>query len=181
MPSETVELRGHIIDSLLLPKVLDEIMTLGGTFEIVDLAVGHTREDESRATIRVAAPDAALLDTIIGRIGQHGAVPVHEEDARLVPADCDGAFPDGFYCTTHFDTWMRRDGAWIAVEQPARMFWLKPTTMQMAYRVSATGGVRVKLASAATFTTIQPPPRRIKYVTTPSAAPIKGLEAYHNV
>src|SRR5574341_1489040 len=79
MPTETVELRGHIIDSLLLPKV---------------------------------------LDTIIGRIGQHGAVPVHEEDARLVPADCDGAFPDGFYCTTHFDTWMRRDGAWIAVEQP---------------------------------------------------------------
>lgn len=118
MPSETVELRGHIIDSLLLPKVLDEIMTLGGTFEIVDLAVGHTREDQSRATIRVTAPDAALLDTIIGRIGQHGAVPVHEDDARLVAADCDGAFPDGFYCTTHFDTWIRRDGAWIPVEQP---------------------------------------------------------------
>ena len=24
MPSETVELRGHIIDSLILPKVLDD-------------------------------------------------------------------------------------------------------------------------------------------------------------
>jgi lysine-ketoglutarate reductase/saccharopine dehydrogenase-like protein (TIGR00300 family) len=118
MPSETVELRGHIIDSLLLPKVLDEIVTLGGAFDIVELAVGHTREDPSRATIRVTAPDAERLDEIVGRIGQHGAAPVRQEDARLVAADCDGAFPDGFYCTTHFDTWIRRDARWIPVEHP---------------------------------------------------------------
>jgi lysine-ketoglutarate reductase/saccharopine dehydrogenase-like protein (TIGR00300 family) len=118
MPSEIVELHGHIIDSLLLPKVLDEIMALGGAFEIVELAVGHTREDVSRATIRVTAADAALLDLIVGRIGQHGAVPIRQDDARLVPADCDGAFPDGFYCTTHFDTWIRCGGAWIPVERP---------------------------------------------------------------
>ncbi|MEW6683657.1 MAG: TIGR00300 family protein [Nitrospirota bacterium] len=118
MPSETVELRGHIIDSLLLPKVLDEIMTLGGSFEIMELAVGHTRQDTSRAVIRVSASDAEQLDAILGRIGQHGAIPVHGEDALLVRADCDGAFPDGFYCTTHFDTWIRRQGAWIPVEHP---------------------------------------------------------------
>lgn len=118
MPSETVELRGHIIDSLLLPKVLDEIMTLGGAFEIMDLAVGHTREDTSRATIRITAPDETRLDAILGRIGHHGAVPLHQDDVRLVAADCDGAFPDGFYCTTHFDTWIRQGGAWIAVERP---------------------------------------------------------------
>lgn len=118
MPTETVELRGHIIDSLLLPKVLDEIMNLGGTFEIVDLAVGHTRADTSRATIRVTASDAPRLDAILSRIGQHGAVPVQTEDAALVPADCDGAFPDGFYCTTHFETWIRHSGKWIAVERP---------------------------------------------------------------
>lgn len=118
MPSETVELRGHIIDSLLLPKVLDEIVTLGGVFEILDLAVGHTRRDTSRATIRVTASDAAQLDTILARIGQHGAVPVQEGDARLAPADCDGVFPDGFYCTTHFDTWIRHSGAWVPVDHP---------------------------------------------------------------
>ncbi len=118
MPSETVELRGHIIDSLLLPKVLDEIMALGGSFEILDFAVGHTREDPSRATIRVTAPDETGLDAILKRIGQHGAVPIDQDDAQLAPADCDGAFPDGFYCTTHFDTWVRHGGAWIAVERP---------------------------------------------------------------
>jgi lysine-ketoglutarate reductase/saccharopine dehydrogenase-like protein (TIGR00300 family) len=118
MPTETVELRGHIIDSLLLPKVLDEIMNLGGRFEIVDLAVGHRREDASRATINVTASDAAQLDLILGRIGQHGALPVRGEDVHLVAADCDGAFPEGFYCTSHFDSWIRRDGAWIPVEHP---------------------------------------------------------------
>ena len=29
-------------------------------------------------------------------IGQHGAVPIHAHDCRLVPADIDGAFPEGF-------------------------------------------------------------------------------------
>jgi lysine-ketoglutarate reductase/saccharopine dehydrogenase-like protein (TIGR00300 family) len=118
MPTETVELRGHIIDSLLLPKVLDEIMNLGGRFEIVDLDVGHRREDASRATIRVIADDSAQLDLILGRIGQHGALPVRSEDVHLVSADCDGAFPEGFYCTTHFESWIRHNGAWIPVERP---------------------------------------------------------------
>ncbi|MFZ5875812.1 MAG: TIGR00300 family protein [Nitrospirota bacterium] len=118
MPTETVELRGHIIDSLLLPKVLDEIMNLGGRFEIVDLAVGHRREDASLATINVTTDDPELLDTILGRIGQHGALPVRGEDVHLVAADCDGAFPEGFYCTSHFASWIRRQGVWIPVERP---------------------------------------------------------------
>ena len=33
-PSEDVEIRGHIIDSLILPKVLDLITSRGGTFRI---------------------------------------------------------------------------------------------------------------------------------------------------
>ncbi|TMI47620.1 hypothetical protein E6H17_05525, partial [Candidatus Bathyarchaeota archaeon] len=36
MFSETIELRGHIIDSLTLPKVLDQIVTRGATFNIVE-------------------------------------------------------------------------------------------------------------------------------------------------
>ena len=34
MFSETIILRGHIIDSLILPKVLDQILTQGGEFKI---------------------------------------------------------------------------------------------------------------------------------------------------
>ena len=37
MARETILLRGHIIDSLLLPKVLDVILQFGGTFQIADV------------------------------------------------------------------------------------------------------------------------------------------------
>jgi hypothetical protein len=36
MFSEEIELRGHIIDSLILPKVLDEILSQGGQLKSPD-------------------------------------------------------------------------------------------------------------------------------------------------
>src|ERR1700756_4165560 len=37
---EEGEVRGHIIDSLLLPKILDRILQMGGTFEIRECQIG---------------------------------------------------------------------------------------------------------------------------------------------
>jgi len=118
MPSETVELQGHIIDSLTLPKVLDEVMNFGGTFEIIEVAIGHRREDPSRARVRVSAATQEALDALLGRIKQLGAVPMVEQEAVLVPADIDGAFPENFYCTTNLQTFIRHHGRWIEVERP---------------------------------------------------------------
>ena len=42
MFSETIELRGHIIDSLILPKVLDEILKGGGNFKIAQVKIGQS-------------------------------------------------------------------------------------------------------------------------------------------
>lgn len=53
MASSIVELSGHIIDSLILPKVLDLIVNLGGDFEILQVQVGHRRTDRSYAQILV--------------------------------------------------------------------------------------------------------------------------------
>ncbi len=44
---ETVEVQGHIIDSLILPKILDCITGGGGTFRIVQVNIGQTRTDPS--------------------------------------------------------------------------------------------------------------------------------------
>lgn len=118
MPSETIELQGHIIDSLTLPKVLDEVMNFGGTFEIIEVAIGHRREDPSRARVRVSAATQEALDALLGRIKQLGAVPMVEQEAVLVPADIDGAFPENFYCTTNLQTFIRHHGRWIEVERP---------------------------------------------------------------
>ncbi|MEZ6064276.1 MAG: TIGR00300 family protein [Planctomycetaceae bacterium] len=116
-PSEEVEVRGHIIDSLLLPKILDLIIQLGGEFELRDVQIGHTRRDPSHARLLVTAADAVLLERILKQISLHGARAVDSEDCRLVPADMDGAFPDGFYCTTNQQTEIRIDGEWLAVDR----------------------------------------------------------------
>ena len=40
---EEIEVRGHIVDSLLLPKILDRILLMGGSFEIRECKIGVRR------------------------------------------------------------------------------------------------------------------------------------------
>src|SRR5438067_9267292 len=84
---EDVEVRGHIVDSLLLPKILDRILQMGGTFEIRECRIGSRRVDPSYARITISAASDAELDAILGDLVEHGATPVNPEDARIVPAD----------------------------------------------------------------------------------------------
>jgi lysine-ketoglutarate reductase/saccharopine dehydrogenase-like protein (TIGR00300 family) len=113
---EEVQIEGHIIDSLILPKVLDEILTHGGSFEIKDIRLGQRQADPSQARIEIRAADAATLQEILDSIHDHGAVPVTSQDCTVVPADLNGAFPEGFYSTTNHRTQIRLGGEWIDVE-----------------------------------------------------------------
>ena len=112
---EEVEVRGHIVDSLLLPKILDRILQMGGTFEIRECVIGARRVDPSHARIAIRAEDAAALDEILGDLVEHGASPVHPEDAKVELADIPGAFPDHFYSTTNQRTQLRLGGRWVDV------------------------------------------------------------------
>jgi lysine-ketoglutarate reductase/saccharopine dehydrogenase-like protein (TIGR00300 family) len=116
MTCQDVELRGHIIDSLILPKVLDAITSGGGSFRIKHIAIGQARQDPSQAVIEVQAANQQLLDDILAHITDHGAVPLHNEDCQLVEADVEGAFPEGFYSTTNQRTEVRLAGQWIPVQ-----------------------------------------------------------------
>src|ERR1700730_4055985 len=100
MFSETIELRGHIIDSLILPKVLDQILTRGAGFKITDIKIGQKREDQSFARIEVTAETDEALDELILRLRQHGAETVQRANVQLTQASEDGVFPDDFYVTT---------------------------------------------------------------------------------
>lgn len=113
--SEDVEIRGHIIDSLLLPKILDTILNNGGTFRITQIAVGQARNDPSYAVVQVRAPTRDLLERILAQVADHGAVPTVTTDCCTAPVDIDGAFPEGFYSTTNQRTEVRVGGRWTAV------------------------------------------------------------------
>lgn len=112
---EEVEVHGHIIDSLILPKILDRILQMGGQFEIKECVIGARRVDPSHARIAVRADSSEALEEILGDLVEHGASPVSPEDARLQPADIPGAFPEGFYSTTNERTQVRLKGQWVDV------------------------------------------------------------------
>jgi len=84
---EEVEVSGHIIDSLILPKILDLITSAGATFRIQEISIGQARSDPSYALVEVQAPSEQRLAEVIEAIGDHGAVPTQNRDARLVTAD----------------------------------------------------------------------------------------------
>jgi lysine-ketoglutarate reductase/saccharopine dehydrogenase-like protein (TIGR00300 family) len=113
---EEVEIQGHIIDSLILPKVLDEILTHNGSYHLKDIRIGQHQSDPSYARIEVRAPTGAVLREILDAIHDHGAVSTSPQDCTTVVADMDGAFPDNFYSTTNYRTQIRLDGDWIDVE-----------------------------------------------------------------
>jgi lysine-ketoglutarate reductase/saccharopine dehydrogenase-like protein (TIGR00300 family) len=120
MFSETIELRGHIIDSLILPKVLDQILTRGANFKIGEIKIGEKRADQSFARIEVSAETSEALDELILRLRQHGAEVIERANVQLAPAPADGVFPDDFYVTTNQQTFVRLNGKEIEV-QPAMM------------------------------------------------------------
>ncbi len=56
------------------------------------------------------------MSEILAQISDHGAVPVVDEDCRLVAAEVDGALPEGFYSTTNQRTEVRLAGQWYPVQ-----------------------------------------------------------------
>jgi lysine-ketoglutarate reductase/saccharopine dehydrogenase-like protein (TIGR00300 family) len=114
---ESVYLRGHIIDSLVLAKVLDLILMMGGTFDLEDVHIGKTREEASHARIRIGTVSRTLLDDILKAIQPHGASIEREADCRIDRAPTDGVLPDDFYATTHLPTQIRLNGRWLDIDR----------------------------------------------------------------
>ncbi|GIU84995.1 MAG: TIGR00300 family protein [Acidimicrobiales bacterium] len=118
MPTETVEVRGHIIESLLLPKILDTILEAGCDYQVEDFRIGRTSRDPSVAVIRIDAPDEPVLRRLVENLHVHGANLLHAGDALVEPAPADGVLPAGFYATTNLPTEVRLTGRWVPVESP---------------------------------------------------------------
>jgi lysine-ketoglutarate reductase/saccharopine dehydrogenase-like protein (TIGR00300 family) len=116
MITKEIELHGHIIDSLILPKVMDEILARRGQFNIRTIRVGKEKTDTSYALIEVSAQTAEQLDNIITHLRQHGAEVTQEADVQLEESPADGVFPEGFYVTTNKPTSIHMGAKWIDVE-----------------------------------------------------------------
>ncbi len=118
METEIVEVSGHIIDSLILAKVLDLILEAGADYRVVDVEIGRANRDPSRARVEISSPDRASLDRLLEQLQVHGANRVALRPAMVAACDQDGVLPAGFYSSTNLDTRVLTDDGWVPVDNP---------------------------------------------------------------
>ncbi len=116
--SETVEITGHLMDSGILSRILDDIRDYGADYTIDTFDVGHEAHDPSSARITVRAGDDASLQRLLMRLQTRGVNQLDPGEAATATADRTGVLPDGFYSTTNLQTRVRVDGQWYEVENP---------------------------------------------------------------
>ena len=116
MPSTEIELRGHIIDSYILPRVWGAIEDAGARFRVSDMRIGQSESEASYARIEVIADSAQQLDDLMSELQQIGATPAGERDARTERVTQPGILPDAFYSTTNLPTQVHVAGRWLPVE-----------------------------------------------------------------
>lgn len=116
--TERVEMRGHILNSGALSRVLDEILASEGDYVLEHLDVGRAMPDFSSARIAVTHDDDDKLESIISRIQTYGANAVEDTDVLTEPAPADGVLPEGFYSSTNLETKVRLNGKWLRVPNP---------------------------------------------------------------
>lgn len=115
MVREEITIEGHIIDSLMLTHVLEDIITFGGDFNILEVNIGRTKNDRSHARVEVIANTREQLSELLTQLGKHGAIVHANQDVEIEVADMDGAFPERFHATTNQKTLVRWQGDWHEV------------------------------------------------------------------
>src|ERR1700736_2195028 len=85
-------LTGHIIDSMILPQVMDMVMDLGGNFTIEELKVGQHKTHPSVCRREVVAGSAEDLDRIVRQARALGATAESEQPVRTEAVTQEGVF-----------------------------------------------------------------------------------------
>ena len=111
-----VEVEGHLIDSLILTKIYDRIIELGGDYKTLEVRIGKHKTDTSYIRMIVKGRNPENLDDILNEIHSLGATSIEAAEVTVVPAPSDMIFPDNFYSTTNNPTQVFFDGEWIEVE-----------------------------------------------------------------
>ncbi|MGI0023875.1 MAG: TIGR00300 family protein [Nitrososphaera sp.] len=113
---QEIEVRGHLIDSMILTRIFDSIMDLKGDFQVLEFTIGKRKKDASYARLLVKGKSKDHLENILGLVYREGAQPVSVQEATLVPAPRDMVMPDDFYSTTNNSTQVFHANRWIDVQ-----------------------------------------------------------------
>ncbi len=114
--SREIEVRGHLIDSLILTKIFDVVMDLGGEFEVLEIQIGKRKKDESYAKLRIQGKNKKHLDQILEVVYREGATARIQKEVSTKSAPKNMIMPENFYSTTNNYTKIFINGKWIKVE-----------------------------------------------------------------
>ncbi|MCP5118918.1 MAG: TIGR00300 family protein [bacterium] len=114
---EIVEAEGHLIDSNIMEQIFDTVVEYDGRFEVESFRIGKTNSDGSRLRLKVEAPSAELMETMLAQLLGLGCAPTDSGDAELAEVERDRCAPKHFYSTTNHRTRVRVGGEWIDVEK----------------------------------------------------------------
>ena len=111
-----IEVRGHLIDSLILTKIFDIIMDLNGEFQVQAFTVGKRKKDESYAKLLIQGKSQVHLNQILESVYREGATSKIQHAVAIKPAPKDMVMPDDFYSTTNNHTEIFYKAKWVRVE-----------------------------------------------------------------
>ena len=114
--SREIEVRGHLIDSLILTKIFDGVMDLGGEFEVKKIQIGKKKKDESYAKLLINGKNQNHLDRLLQLVYREGATAKIQKQAVLKIAPKNYVMPENFYSTTNNNTQIFLNGKWIQVD-----------------------------------------------------------------
>jgi lysine-ketoglutarate reductase/saccharopine dehydrogenase-like protein (TIGR00300 family) len=112
---QEIEVKGHLIDSMILTRIFDNIMDLNGDFQVLDFNVGKRKKDVSYARLIVRGKSHEHLNELLESLYREGAQPISIQQAMLRPVIKDMVMPDNFYSTTNNATQVYYRGKWIDV------------------------------------------------------------------
>src|SRR3989337_2676804 len=82
--SREIEVRGHLIDSLILTKIFDGVMDLGGEFEVLKIQIGKKKKDESYAELRIQGKNQNHLERILELVYREGATAKNQKKQSVL-------------------------------------------------------------------------------------------------
>jgi lysine-ketoglutarate reductase/saccharopine dehydrogenase-like protein (TIGR00300 family) len=110
-----LEVRGHLIDSMILTRIFDKIMDLKGDFNVLEFKIGKRKNELSYARLMVHGKNKKHLDQLLATLYIEGAQPVLIEEVLIKLAPEDMVMPSNFYSTTNNSTQIYYSNEWIDV------------------------------------------------------------------
>ncbi len=116
MKTRMLQAEGHLIDSGILSKILNNILAKGGDYRIVSFTVGKTPEETSQLEIELIAKDDSILESLHNALKILGVFEKSVPSAMLATVDKDRHAPENFYSSSNHRTEVFFQDTWHPVE-----------------------------------------------------------------